>query len=204
MRQWLVVFVCLVALIFVGASSANSENLKSNTEFSKKDNKDYVKTWVEIPDKRVVKHTTFKPESEPNPTEVKDIIASENDKWGGPSIYNRVACESEFRWNASNGSHFGLLQFATDTWYSMYTDQIPKRVEEKVIKHDKKKVWRYFLYADGHRERHSTHKINVKIIKKKVGHLDPGAGPYNGYAAIRVGQMAASGQIATTAWSCSL
>lgn len=184
-----IVLIAVVGIFSVGATTQNTS-----------DNRDYVKTWVEKPDTFVKKKKKFKPEGQPSVSEVHEIINHEQKKWGGPSISNRVGCESGYRWNATNGQYRGLLQFGS-IWGSMYPGT-PRKVKIADTKTTKKRVWRYFLYEDGTRERVNKGKIKVKVRTKKVGKLPSNADPYHGWAAVRVGQRAVSGDGPTTGWSC--
>src|SRR5215216_4204442 len=66
-----------------------------------------------VPPRRKVVHHKFRPWARPTPRQVRSIIRAEARRWriDPRRLANRVACESRFRWWASNGTYQGVLQF---------------------------------------------------------------------------------------------
>lgn len=161
-----------------------------------------VSRHTKRPRKVVRKVRRFTPDAHPSPKRVREIIAIEQRIWGGPSIARRVDCESDFRWNATNGQYRGLLQIGS--WWATAWPQTPRKVVLRKVKFRRKPVIRITRYSDGRVERKVVGKMRQKVVRLRKGKLPADASPYHGWAAIRVGQRAASGAGPSTMWECSL
>jgi hypothetical protein len=164
--------------------------------------RELIRAYNKRPKKRIKVTKKFKPSAKPSPQEVKKIIGLEQKRWGGTAITRRVACESEFRWNATNGQYRGLLQIGP--WWDYAYNKTPRLVKLKKTKKIRKPVRRIRIYSDGYKSKRFVKMTSVKkrIIRK--GKLPKKADPYHGWAAVRVGQRAVSGDGPSTAWSCRL
>lgn len=152
--------------------------------------------------RRTIRVKGWKPWSQPSVYQVEVILREEQRRWGGPWLGNRVACESGYSWSASNGQYGGLLQFGS-IWYSMWpgTPRGVKYVEKRKVKLP---IVRHTTWTDGTTTKTTIGKLTQRqrIIRK--GKLPRNASPYHGWAAIRVGQRAVSGDGPTTSWACGL
>ena len=168
-----------------------------------KDKPHIVKEKWHKPPKRVKRKARFTPTARPSTSEVYEIAAHEQSRWGGPTLINRIRCESSFNWAATNGQYRGLLQFGP-IWDVMWPGT-PRMVVVKDTKTVKKKIVRYRKWS--HMEswvRKPMWTVNQKVFIVKVGKLPKYSSPYHGWAAIRVGQRAVSGDGPTTGWACGL
>src|SRR4051812_19765397 len=113
-----------------------------------------VKVERKIPPRRKVVHRKFRPWGKPSPAQARAIIRAEAARWRVPaaSLARRVACESRFRWWASNGQYQGLLQFAYSTFsrgMSTIRSRKVRLVREKLRRVHEAHVTHY---SDGHTE----------------------------------------------------
>jgi hypothetical protein len=125
-------------------------------------------------------HKRFKPDAHPGPRKAKAILAHEVRIWGRPSAYNRIDCESSWRWWEQNGQYLGFGQIGP--WWGYAWPLTPRKV--RFVRHKK------------------TKEGDVKLVYH--GTLPRDATQFHGWANIRVTQRAASGDGPSTAWSCSL
>jgi len=192
-----------VALLIIIAASLGIY-LSSTSESEAKSKKAYVvkEKWHKPP-KNVKKNVKFVPTGTPSVSEVYEIAASEQAKWGGPTLINRIRCESTFNWSAGNGQYQGLLQFGP-IWDSMWPGT-PRKVVLKNTKTVNKKIVRYRKWSHLRGWIKKPRKtVKQKVHITKAGKLPSYPSPYHGYAAIRVGQRAVSGHGPTTGWECGL
>ena len=131
-----------------------------------------------------------------------EIANREQAIWGGPSIIGRMQCESGLNYAATNGTYDGLLQFGP-IWWSMYPGT-PRDVTLKASSERTRPIRRITWWSDGRKQRTVIRRISQDVITVKKGTLPADAGPFHGYAAIRVGQRAVSGDGPTTGWACGL
>lgn len=191
-------FASVVAALVVAASSVALANPTTDSKPAPR----VVSQHFDRPPDVVRKHQKFTPEAHPSVSEAHEIAALEQQRWGGPSLANRIECESHWNWAADNGTYNGILQFGP-IWYSMWPGT-PRDVKLKSHKYDRKKVWLVQRLSNGAKKRIIDHYKRVKVVKIKEGKLPAGSDAFNAWAAIRVGQRAVSGDGPSTAWSCSL
>lgn len=161
-----------------------------------------VRTYKLKPRKHVHRRKHFTPDCCPSPSEVGRIADLEQRRWGGPSIRGRIYCESTNNYLATNGQYRGLLQIGS--WWSYAYAQTPREVVLRDEHKRKRPVYRVKVYDTGRKERHRIRRMTQIVHVKKVGRLPSGASPYHGWAAIRVGQRAVSGDGPNTYWECGL
>ena len=123
----------------------------------------------------------WEPWATPSVRQVHIILREEQRRWGGPHLGGRVACESGYRWNATNGQYRGLLQIGSIWGY--LSAGMPRDVQ--YVTEDKRKVRGVIQ--------------RLKIVRR--GRIPRSATPYHGWAAARAGQRAVSGG-PTTGWEC--
>jgi hypothetical protein len=194
----IIIVVCAIGAFFVTEAIASEKKVGSV-----KVKPHVVKEKWHKPPKNVKKRVKFTPTGTPSPSEVYEIAAHEQAKWGGPTLINRIRCESTFNWAAGNGQYRGLLQFGP-IWDSMWPGT-PRGVTIKDKKIVKKKIVRYRKWSHLNKWVKKPRKtINQKVFIIKKGKLPKYPDPYHGWAAIRVGQRAVSGHGPTTGWECGL
>lgn len=186
--------ICALGAFFAVEAIA-SEKVKQGPHIEKE--------YFHKPPKNVKKRVKFVPTGTPSVSQVYKIADLEQKRWGGPSLINRIHCESTLNWSVSNGQYRGLLQFGP-IWDSMWPGT-PRKVVIKVKKTIKKPIVRHRKWS--HIDR--WFKKPVKYVNQnryitKVGKLPKYPDPYHGWAAIRVGQRAVSGDGPTTSWACGL
>ena len=161
-----------------------------------------VRSKVVRPKKHINRTRHFTPTCCPSSSEVGRIADLEQARWGGPSIRGRIYCESRNNYGATNGSYRGLLQIGS--WWNYAWPRTPRDVTVKDEFWHKVWVKRVRRFNTGALQRFKTRKVRQHVHLKKEGKLPDGASPYHGWAAIRVGQRAVSGDGPSTAWSCGL
>ncbi len=161
---------------------------------------------INSPAKKRTFRWKFTPPAHPSPAGVKKIIAREHALWGGPSIYNRVSCETGgiFNWNAlnPNGIYKGVLQFGP-IWWSMWPGT-PRKVRIIITRKKRLKEVHTLIFSDGSKTKQVTKRFWGIRKYIRTGYLPKNANQYHAYAAIRVGQRAVSGHGPTTGWECGL
>lgn len=162
-----------------------------------------IETKITRPPKRV--SDTIKgwnPWSEPTPSQVIAIAASEQKRWGGPSIVGLLSCESGLSWSATNGQYSGLAQYGS-IWGSMWPGT-PRGVRFVENRTKVRSIERHTLWSDGRWTHKRIGKVKQRQKITRVGRLPRNATPFHGYAAIRVTQRAFAGVGPTTSWACGL
>jgi hypothetical protein len=161
------------------------------------------KQHVHRPHKHLTIKRHFHPTAKPSPRQVKKIARVERQRWGGPSILGRIWCESGYRWSARNGPYRGLLQIGP-WWSYVYPARTPRKV--KIVRHNRRRVpvHRVTVWDSGRRTRERIGVVRQRVTSIRRGKLPKGASPYHGWAAIRVGQRAVSGDGPSAAWECGL
>jgi len=152
--------------------------------------------------RRTIRNNHWKPWSQPSIYQVEIILREEQQRWGGPWLGNRVACESGYNWSATNGQYAGLLQFGS-IWSSMWAGT-PRGVKYKDTFKVKLPIVRHTTWTDGHKTKAKIGKVTQKRTVIRKGKLPRYPDAYHGWAAIRVGQRAVSGDGPTTSWACGL
>lgn len=210
----------LVALLFVGSAASASAQTNDRDKDGVADAHDACQYQAGVPrhdgcpgpyvvhsktvrPKRHVRRVHhFQPESTPTATQVHKIEDLEQARWGGPTLRNRVWCESGDRWYAANGQYHGLLQIGT--WWSYVWPKTPRGV--RLTSHDKRPaaVYRVKVYDTGKRVHKRVGSRSQRVTRVKKGKIAANASAYNGWAAIRVGQRAVSGDGPSASWECPL
>lgn len=155
------------------------------------------------PDKsRTIRVKGWKPWSQPSIAQVEIILREEQRRWGGPWLGNRVACESGYSWSATNGQYAGLLQFGP-IWHSMWPGT-PRGVKYVDTYKVKVPIVRHTTWTNGRKTKATIGKVKQKRTVIRKGRLPRYPDAFHGWAAIRVGQRAVSGDGPTTGWACGL
>lgn len=161
-----------------------------------------LRTVTHTPKAKRVRHKRYHPPKAPSYRQVVWMANLEQRRWGGPSLLNRIQCESGGYWAASNGQYQGLLQFGP-IWWSMWPGT-PRGVRFTTRERRTYPVLRIQVWSDGKRVRQQIGKRRQLLITKYKGKLARNSTPLDAHAAIRVGQRAVSGDGPTTGWSCGL
>jgi hypothetical protein len=165
---------------------------------------------VKVEDKRAVRkkvvNRTFRPWSRPTPAQVREIIRNEARRWHVPaaSLSRRVACESHYRWWASNGAYSGVLQFSANAFYrgmsTIRTREImiirtkSRRVHDARITH----------YSDGTTVSRNTTPRRQRVVVVLKARLPRNPAISDTFAQIRIGAQALRGisAVHSSEWSC--
>jgi hypothetical protein len=163
-----------------------------------------VENW-KAPRKKVV-HRKFRPWAHPTPGQVREIIHTEARRWGIPaaSLSRRVACESRYRWYATNGQYSGLLQFSANAFYrGMHTI---KSRQIKLVRTKSRRVHdrRITQYSDGRKISRRTTPRRQRVIVVLKARLPRNPAISNPFAQIRIGAQAIRGisAVHSSEWSC--
>ena len=160
-------------------------------------------TKITRPPKRVTERIKdWEPWSEPTPAQVIAIAASEQSRWGGPSIVGLLSCESGLSWSATNGQYAGLAQYGP-IWSSMWPGT-PRGVKFVESRTQVRPIERHTLWSNGRWTHRKIGKVKQKQKIVRIGRLPRNATPFHGYAAIRVTQRAFAGVGPTTSWACGI
>jgi hypothetical protein len=157
------------------------------------------------PRKKVL-HRRFRPWAHPTAGQVREIINNEARRWGisAASLSRRVACESRYRWWATNGQYVGVLQMGANAFYrglSTIRSHTVKLVRSKTRRvHDA----RVTQYSDGRKVRRRTTPRRQRLIVVYTGRLPRRPSMSNAYAQIRIGAQAIRGisAVRSSEWSC--
>ena len=160
----------------------------------------------ERPDRRKVVRRKFTPWGQPSPQKVRRIIRLEARRWNisPSSLSRRVACESNYRWYAGNGTYQGLLQFAPSTFHRGLSSIRSRKVkfvrERKRMVRGKKVVH----YSDGSVARKRGIKRWQKVVTVYRGTLPRNPSVTHAWTQLRIGSQAIRGvsAVGSSEWSC--
>lgn len=182
--------ICCFALISTQVFAQSSE---SNTEQS----------FVTYPEKTLSRVKHFTPDAVARGQRLAQIIDIEQKRWGGPSIYGGVVCESTLNSTASNGRYRGPIQ-ADGIFESYLWPGTPRKVQYVSTKKRKLPIIRH-THVGGLEWQKEVIGQRVQAIKTIYrGMLPRFPSAYHAWAAIRVGQRAAANKGPTTWWECTV
>lgn len=148
----------------------------------------------------------FTPWARPTYSQVQRIISVESAKWGVSRSWlsHRIECESGYDWTASNGSHFGLLQFAPSTFYRGVSTLGNRRVRWQASRIMRRPTAVVTRLSDGTTKRKRGYKVKVRRTRVYKGRLPRQPGLYHGWVQVRIGAQAMRGvsAVASGEWSC--
>lgn len=157
---------------------------------------------INKPPRLRIQHVRFQPPAHPGFAKVQWIMRFEQKKWGGPTLANRISCESGSSWNALNGRYKGVLQFGP-VWWSMWPGT-PRKIRYATERRKRLRTIHLFKFTDGHTKRVVARRFTGIRRTIHTGMLPKNADQYHAWAAIRVGQRAVAGRGPTTSWECAL
>ena len=137
---------------------------------------------------------------------MREIIHAEAHRWriAPAALARRVACESRFRWWASNGSYVGVLQFSSGAFHrglrTIHDRRVVLvRVRSRVV-HDARIVH----YADGRIARRRGRPRRQQVVFIYKGRLPRRPSVVNAWAQLRIGSQAIRGisAVHSSEWSC--
>lgn len=166
-----------------------------------------VKVDRKIPPRRKVVHKTFKPWAKPSPGQARTIIRAEAARWkiSASSLARRVACESRFRWWASNGQYQGLLQFAYTTFARGMRTIRDRRV--RLVRDKVRRVYetRVTTYSDGTKKERRGRARRQRLVVVYRGRLPRNPAQSHGWSQLRIGAQAIRGisAVHSSEWACS-
>ena len=196
----------LAATPVVQGSEANTETTSGGQTASSSSETRVVKTSTVRPARRKTVRVKFRPWARPSPSRVRKIIRIEAKRWGisRHGLSRRIACESNFRWNANGGAYHGLLQFAPSTFARGMRSIRSRRVV--IVKRKRKRVWekRIVHMANGEKRKEKVRKVRQRVKKVYVGKLPRNAAVTHGWAQVRIGAQAIAGKSAvrSSEWGC--
>lgn len=196
----------LALLSVIAALAFTSIALASDTTETKSTRTQVEHTWVKHPHpERVVK--SFTPPSTPSPSYVTNVIIPyEATRYGGGPLYDRIGCESNYQYNATNGTYNGLIQTSPAFFNPAWEDAIHDKdlgVKLKSKKRVTRDVFKVSLWNTGKKTYRRIAVQHVPRIVIKKGQLPKNASEWDGWAAVRVGQRAVAGVGPTTYWACT-
>jgi hypothetical protein len=166
-----------------------------------------VKVERVTPPRRKVVHVKFHPWGKPSAGQVREIVAAESRRYGIPaaSLARRIACESRFRWYASNGTYFGLLQFAPSTFYRGIRTLRSRSVRLVRQKLRKVRGARITHFSDGRVERKRGRVRRQRLVIVYTGRLPRRPALTHGWTQVRIGAQAIRGisAVHSSEWGCS-
>jgi hypothetical protein len=193
------VLAVVIPLAFAAAPRAVADDQPTATASVVK-----VENW-KAPRKKVV-HRKFRPWAHPTAGQVREIIRSEARRWGIPaaSLSRRVACESRYRWYATNGQYSGVLQFSANAFYrGMHTI---KSRQIKLVRTKSRRVHdrRITHYSDGRKISRRTTPRRQRVVVVLKARLPRSPAISNTFAQIRIGAQAIRGisAVHSSEWSC--
>ena len=158
------------------------------------------------PDRHKVVRKKFTPAAKPGPREVRRIIDVEAHRWNisPSSLSRRVACESEYKWYADNGSYQGLLQFGSDAFHRGLSSIRSRKVK---FTRERKRMVRaetVVRYSDGSVERKPGIKRWQRVETVYRGTLPRNPPLTHAWTQLRIGSQAIRGLSAVDSgeWSC--
>lgn len=166
-----------------------------------------VKVETKKAAKKKVVHRKFRLWAHPTPGQVRTIIAAEARRWkiSAASLSRRVACESRYRWYASNGQYQGVLQFGANAFYRGLSTIKSRTVTIRRTKTRKVHDRRVTLYSDGRVSSRRTTPRRQRIVVVYHGRIPRRPSIGNAFAQLRIGAQAIRGisAVRSAEWSCS-
>jgi hypothetical protein len=157
------------------------------------------------PRKKVVRHR-FRPWAKPTPSQVREIIRNEARRWriSPASLSRRVACESRYRWYASNGQYQGVLQFGANAFYRGLSSIRSRKVKLVRTKTRKVNDARITQYSDGRKVRRRTTPRRQRLVVVYTGRLPRRPSMGHAYTQLRIGAQAIRGisAVRSSEWAC--
>jgi len=158
------------------------------------------------PARRKVARKTFTPAARPGPRQVRRIIQLEARRWNiSPSgLSRRVACESNYRWYAGNGSYQGVLQFASSTFYRGLRSIRTREVKFSRERTRMVRATKVVHYSDGSVERRRGIKRRQQVVTAFRGTLPRNPTLTHAWTQLRIGSQAIRGlsAVGSSEWSC--
>jgi hypothetical protein len=157
------------------------------------------------PRKKVVHHR-FRPWAHPSAGQVREIIKNEARRWrvSAAGLSRRVACESHYRWWATNGQYSGVLQFSAGTFYRGMRTIKSRKV--KIVRSKSRRVHdrRVTHFSDGRKVSRRTTPRRQRLVVVYTGRLPRSPAVSNAFAQIRIGAQALRGisAVHSSEWSC--
>jgi len=149
----------------------------------------------------------FTPAARPGPQKVRWIIRLEARRWNisPSSLSRRVACESNYRWYAGNGSYQGVLQFHPNTFYRGLSSIRSRKI--KFVRERRRMVRgsKVVHFSDGSAERRRGIKRWQKVVTVYRGTLPRNPSLTHAWTQLRIGSQAIRGlsAVGSSEWSCS-
>jgi hypothetical protein len=196
-----------VAIAVAAADQAAGDPAPDQTAGDPAASASVVKVDHVVPARRKLVHRKFHPWEHPTPSQVREIIRSEAQRWGVPasSLSRRIGCESRFHWWASNGQFQGVLQFSPGTFYRGLRTIRDRRV--KIVRQKVRRVHeaRVTHYSDGRKVRRRMTPRRQRLIVVYAGRLPRTPAVSNTFAQVRIGAQAIRGisAVHSSEWSCS-
>lgn len=166
-----------------------------------------VKKVVKRPPRVVHRRSKFTPWAKPSPAQARTIIRLESARYAIPAsaLARRVACESRFRWWASNGQYQGLLQFSYGT-FSRGMGSIGSRevrLVSRKLRRMHSRVYRH--WSNGRVTRNRGRIVRQTVVRVRRGWIPRHPVHSHGWAQIRIGAQAIRGisAVRSSEWACS-
>jgi hypothetical protein len=138
---------------------------------------------------------------------VQWIINSEARRWGisAAALSNRVACESHYRWWATNGQYEGVLQFGANAFYRGLSTIRTYKVRLVRTKSRRVHDAQITKYSDGRTVSKRTTPRRQRVIIIYTGHIPHHPSMANAWAQIRIGAQAIRGisAVHSSEWACA-
>jgi hypothetical protein len=170
-------------------------------------NASVVRVERRVPPRAKVIHRKFKPWAKPSPRQTRMIIRSEARRWriSPARLARRVACESRFRWYASNGQYQGLLQFAHSTFARGMRTIRDRRVRLVYQRVRTIHVARTEYYSDGTKKRTRGKARRQRVTVIYTGRLPRHPAHGHGWSQLRIGAQAIRGisAVHSSEWACA-
>jgi len=158
------------------------------------------------PNRHKVIRKRFTPAAKPGPKEVRRIIGVEARRWNisPSSLSRRVACESEYKWYADNGSYQGLLQFGSDAFYRGLSSIRSRKVKFTRERKRMVRAEKVVRYSDGSVKRKPGIKRWQRVVTVYRGTLPRNPPVTHAWTQLRIGAQAIRGisAVSTYEWSC--
>lgn len=157
----------------------------------------------DYPDRYKRRTYRFVPWSKPTYRQVHKIIRWESARWGNSASHlaSRIACESGFRWWASNGQYNGLGQFHSNTM-ARGLSTMPRGVKVKWSRIVRRHTFKVVRYSNNTVKRRKSYTIRVRRTRILKGRIRPSY--LHGWAQVRIMAQAMVGRSAVndSEWEC--
>lgn len=198
----ILIVAMLIAFATLSTSAAIADNAPPAAEQAT-----VIKQIVKRPPRQVHRHARLTLPAHPTAAQVQRAIQREAAMWGvsAAALSRRVACESGYRWWATNGAYIGVLQFGANAFYRGLETIRTRRVVEVSVTVRRMHSRVYRDWSDGRITRSRGRIVRQTVVTTRTAMLPRHPLMTDVETQLRIGAQAIRGisAVRTSEWSCA-